>query len=60
MLNARIRKTFVQKKLPIYSIGDPGDLTYDYQIIGKKQMTFAKILNKKNDFSKKLYHQKNQ
>ena len=37
MLNARIRKTYVQKKVPIYSIGNPGDLTYDYQIIGEKQ-----------------------
>ena len=26
MLNARIRKAFVQKKVPIYSIGNPGDL----------------------------------
>ena len=34
MLNARIRKVFVQKKVPIYSIGNPGDLTYDYNIIG--------------------------
>ena len=26
MLNARIRKVFVQKKVPIYSIGNPGIL----------------------------------
>ena len=30
MLNARIRKVFVQKQIPIFSIGDPGDLTYEY------------------------------
>mgnify|MGYP003304116417 CR=1 FL=1 len=29
MLNARIRKVFAQKKTPIFSIGNPGDLTYD-------------------------------
>ena len=33
MLNARIRKVFVQKNTPIFSIGDPGDLTYDYKIM---------------------------
>ena len=36
MLNARIRKVFVQKRTPIFSIGNPGDLTYDYTIIGNK------------------------
>ena len=36
ILNARIRKAFVQKSVPIFSIGDPGDLTYDYEIIGNK------------------------
>ena len=36
MLNARIRKTFVQKRIPIFSIGDPGDLTYDYTFIGEQ------------------------
>ncbi len=36
ILNARIRKAFVQRKVPIFSIGNPGDLTYDYNIIGSK------------------------
>ena len=27
ILNARIRKAFIKNKTPIYSIGDPGDLT---------------------------------
>ncbi len=58
MLNARIRKTFVQKKVPIYSIGDPGNLTYDYQIIGNKTDDLAKIINKENDFSKKILSSK--
>ena len=34
MVNARIRKSFLHNKTKIYSIGDPGDLTYDYTIIG--------------------------
>ena len=33
MINARIRKTFISKKIPIYSFGNPGDLTYDYKIL---------------------------
>ena len=54
MLNARIRKTFVQKGIPIFSIGNPGDLTYDYTIIGNKTDDIKKILNKENEFSQKL------
>ena len=34
ILNARIRKAYVKNKVKIYSIGNPGDLTYPYQNIG--------------------------
>ncbi len=54
MLNARIRKVFAQKKVPIFSIGNPGDLTYDYTIIGKTTDDIKKIFNNETDFSKKL------
>ena len=54
MLNARIRKAFAQKKTPIFSIGNPGDLTYDYTIIGDKTDDIKKILNNETDFSNKL------
>ena len=54
MLNARIRKVFNQRKVPIYCIGNPGDLTYDYNIIGNKTDDIKKILNNDTDFSKKL------
>ena len=54
ILNARIRKTFVQKKIPIFSIGDSGDLTYDYEIIGNNTEDIKKIINKEHDFSQKL------
>ena len=33
MVNARIRKVYISKKIPIFSFGDPGDLTYDYKIV---------------------------
>ena len=54
ILNARIRKTFVKKKIPIFSIGNPGDLTYDYEIIGDSTEDIKKIVNKEHDFSQKL------
>ncbi len=54
ILNARIRKTFVQKKIPIFSIGDPGDLTYEYEIIGENTEDIKKIVNKEHNFSQKL------
>ncbi len=54
MLNARIRKAFVQKKVPIYSIGNPGDLTYDYTIIGNKTDDIKNILSNETNFSKLL------
>ena len=54
ILNARIRKTFAQKNVSIFSIGNPGDLTYDYQIIGNKTDDIKRIINKEDEFSKKI------
>ena len=58
ILNARIRKAFVQKKIPIYSIGDPGDLTYEYKIIGNKTDDIKDIINKESEISKKILSSK--
>ena len=54
MLNARIRKTFVKKRIPIFSIGDPGELTYDYDVIGNTTDDLKKIFNNESEFSKRL------
>ena len=59
MLNARIRKAFVQKKVPIFSIGDPGDLTYDYKIISDKTDEIKKIVNNESELSNKILSAKN-
>ncbi len=59
MLNARIRKTFVQKKVPIFSIGDPGDLTYDYKIISDKTDEIKKIISNESELSNKILSAKN-
>ncbi len=54
MLNARIRKVYAQKRIPIFSIGNPGELTYNYSIIGKTTDELRNIIDKKAEFSKKL------
>jgi NADH-quinone oxidoreductase subunit G len=54
ILNARIRKIFAQKNVPIFSIGNPGDLTYDYEIIGNNTEDIKKIISKEHNFSQKL------
>jgi len=59
MLNARIRKTFVSKKIPIFSFGDPGDLTYNYQIAGNTTEDIKKFINKESEASKILLESKN-
>jgi len=34
ILNARIRKAYLKNNIKVYSIGDPGDLTYPYENLG--------------------------
>jgi len=58
MVNARIRKTFVQKNLPIFSIGNPGELTYDYKIIGNNTEEIKNFVNKQSEFSKQFLSSK--
>ena len=45
ILNARIRKSYLKKNLKIYSIGDPGDLTYPYENIGTNTGVIRDIVN---------------
>ena len=54
ILNARIRKSYVKNNIPIYSIGNPGDLTYDYKIIGNRTDEIKKIVNKEGEFYEKF------
>ncbi|MDB9795917.1 NADH-quinone oxidoreductase subunit NuoG [Pelagibacteraceae bacterium] len=54
ILNARIRKAFVKNKTPIYSIGNPGDLTYDYTILGDDVDDVKNIFSGKSQINKKL------
>ena len=58
MLNARIRKAYAQKRTPVFSIGNPGDLTYDYSIIGNTTEDIKKILDQESEFFKRLISSK--
>ena len=46
MVNARIRKAYLKNKFKIFSLGDPGDLTYPYQKIGESTKDLKTILEK--------------
>ena len=54
ILNARIRKSYLKNNLKIYSIGDPGDLTYPYQIIGSSTKIVKDIISNSNEISEKI------
>jgi len=54
ILNARIRKAYIKNKLKIYSIGDPGDLTYPYINIGSDTSVVREIASGEHDISKKI------
>jgi len=58
MVNARIRKVFSKNKTPIYSIGDPGDLTYEYNIVGKTTQDLKDIIEGKGHFNKQFLSSK--
>ena len=54
ILNARIRKAYVNNKVQIYSIGNPGDLTYPYQNIGSSTSIIREIETNSNEISDKI------
>ena len=58
IVNARIRKAFVKNKTPIYSIGKPGDLTYDYTLLGEEVGDIKNIFDEKSEINKKLKNAK--
>ena len=58
MVNARIKKMCSKYKSLVYSIGDPGDLTYDYEVIGDNTEVINDLINNKNEFSKKFLNSK--
>ena len=54
MINARIRKNFINNQTEIYSIGDPGDQTYKINYLGDNLNILKDIENDKSIFSEKI------
>ena len=59
IVNARIRKAYLYKKLKIFSIGDPGDLTYPYENLGSNTSIIRDIVEEKHEISQKIIKSKN-
>ena len=54
ILNTRIRKAYINNRLKIYSIGNPGDLTYPYQSIGSNTSVIREIVSGSHEISGKI------
>ncbi len=54
MLNARIRKAYLNNKIKIISLNDVGDLTYPYQNLNGKTQTIKDIVENKDELSNKI------
>ena len=54
IVNARIRKAYLNNKVKIISLNDVGDLTYPYKSLDGKTQTIKDIIENKNDISKNI------
>ena len=54
VLNARIRKNFLERKIPIALIGNKVGLNYDYKFLGDNPNVLSDLLLGKNNFFKIL------
>ncbi len=54
ILNARIRKAYLKNQMSIYSICNPGDLTYPYEYIGDDTSIIKEIIEDKHELSTKI------
>ena len=54
ILNARVRKSFLKNKMKIYSIGNPGDITYPYEIIGDDTSVIKDIIENNHFLSERI------
>jgi len=58
MVNARIRKAYVNNNTKIISLNNVGDLTYDYESLDGKTQTIKNIAENTNDISKLIIESK--
>ena len=55
ILNARIRKSYLNNNTKILSLNDSGDLTYPYESLDGNTQTFKDIFENKNEFIKRYF-----
>ena len=58
IVNARIRKAYLNNKVKIISLNDIGDLTYSYKFLDGKTQTIKDITENKNEISKNIIDSK--
>ena len=58
MINARIRKAYLNNNTKIISLNDLGDLTYNYQNLNGKTQTIKDIFENNNELSKEIIESK--
>ena len=58
ILNARIRKAYLNNNTKIVSLNNVGDLTYPYETLDGKTQTIKDIIQSKNPLSKKILDSK--
>ena len=58
MINARIRKAYLNNNTKIISLNNIGDLTYDYQSLDGKTQNIIDIIENKSDISQKIIDSK--
>jgi len=58
ILNARIRKSFVNNSIKVISLNDVGDLTYPYQSLDGQTKTIIDIFEGNNEISKNILDSK--
>ena len=54
MVNARIRKAYLNKNIKVVSINNVGDLTYPYEYLDGKTQTIKDIVENNSELSKKI------
>ena len=58
MINARLRKSIVKNKTSIFSIGNPGDLSYEYTLLGEDINELKNIIEGKSSINEKIKNAK--
>ena len=58
MLNARIRKAYLNNNMKVFSLNDVGDLTYPYKSLDGNTQFIKDIIENKNEISKSILEAK--